>query len=314
MAEKLVTVDEVTRIYEGRSNEVHIVLNRVSFAIERGEIFGLLGPNGAGKTTLIKILLGLTKPSHGRILIDGMEVSQNREAKKLIGYVPEKVAFYENLSALETLYFYSDLKEVPRDQCVGILERVGLRDYAKQRVGTFSKGMLQRIGVAQALLSKPKLLVLDEPTSGLDPLGVIQFKQLIQELNREGITILFTSHIMSEVEELAHRIAIIQAGKLLALDSFSGLQLQIGLKPQMKITLKVPSPKLIALVLAVGAERAVLDMEVLKVTCAPELKAEILLTIQTAGSVIMDLQTLEPSLEEVFVRFLGTGKEHGTSA
>lgn len=314
MAELLVAVDEVTKIYEGRGNDVHIVVNRVSFAINRGEIFGLLGPNGAGKTTLIKILLGLTKPSSGRVLIDGMEINQSREVKKLIGYVPEKVAFYGNLSALETLHFYSDLKGLPHTQCQEVLERVGLDDYARERVGIFSKGMAQRVGVAQALLSKPKLLVLDEPTSGLDPVGVIQFKQLLQELNREGITILFTSHVMSEVEELAQRIAIIKGGKLQAIDTFTGLKHQMGLRPKMEITLKVPSQKLITTVLAAGAEEAELDNEILRVTCAPEIKAEVLAAIRTSGGAVVDLHTVEPSLEEIFVKILGSEKEIGASA
>lgn len=314
MGKLLVAVDQVTKIYEGRGNDVHIVVNRVSFAINRGELFGLLGPNGAGKTTLIKILLGLTKPSSGRVLIDGIEINRSREVKKLIGYVPEKVAFYGNLSALETLHFYSDLKGVPRTKCLEVLERVGLGNYARERVGTFSKGMAQRVGVAQALLSKPKLLVLDEPTSGLDPVGVIQFKQLLQELNREGITILFTSHVMSEVEELAQRIAIINAGKLQAIDAISGLKRQMGLRPQMEISLKVPSPGLLPPVLAAGAEKAELDNGVLRVTCAPEIKAEILAAVRTAGGEILDLHTVEPSLEEIFIKFLSSKKEIEASA
>ncbi|MDT3702273.1 MAG: heme ABC exporter ATP-binding protein CcmA [Thermincola sp.] len=304
MLEPLVKMNEVTKIYEGIGDDLKVVVNRVSFSINRGEIFGLLGPNGAGKTTLLKILLGLTEPSSGQVLINGMEVNRSREVKKLIAYVPEKVTFYSNLSALETLHFYSDLKGLPRSQCLKVLERVGLVDFAGVRVGTFSKGMSQRVGVAQALLGKPRLLVLDEPTSGLDPVGVVEFKQLIQELNREGITILFTSHIMSEVEELAQRIGIMQSGKVRAIDSISGLKARMGLLPRLEIKLKVPSQQLIAAVLAAGAADAELENEILRVICRPELKAEVLAAVGAAGSQVMDLRTFEPSLEEVFIRFL----------
>lgn len=304
MLEPLVIINEVTKVYEGIGDDLKVVVNRVSFSINRGEIFGLLGPNGAGKTTLLKILLGLTEPSSGQVLIDGMEVKRSREVKKLIAYVPEKVAFYSNLSALETLHFFSDLKGLPRSQCLEVLERVGLGNFAGVRVGTFSKGMSQRVGVAQALLGKPRLLVLDEPTSGLDPLGVVEFKQLIQELNREGITILFTSHIMSEVEELAQRIGIMQGGKVRAIDSISGLKAQMKLLPKLEIKLEVPSQQLITAILAVGAADAELDGEILRVTCRPGLKAEVLAAIKSVGSRVIDLRTLEPSLEEVFIRFL----------
>ena len=304
MAGEFVEFEQITKQYEGQDGKYHSALKGISFGLNRGEIFGLMGPNGAGKSTLIKILLGLTKQSSGRVLIDGREINSHPEVKKLIGYVPEKVAFYGNLSALETLHFFSDLKGVSRKHCSEILERVGLDGHAKQRVGTFSKGMVQRVGVAQALLAKPEFLVFDEPTSGLDPLGVIQFKKLILELNKEAITVFFTSHILSEVEELAGRIGIINGGELRALDTLKALKAQSGLCSEMLVKFKNPVPELLSIVLGAGAIKAFYEKNVLRFSCSPYLKADILMALQAAGGGIMDICTIEPTLEEIYVQFL----------
>lgn len=308
MEQPLIKLNQITKVYEGSNDENHTVLDGVTLEIRHGEIFGLLGPNGAGKTTLIKILLGLTKPSSGSVMIEGISVPDHLEAKKIIGYVPEKVSFYGNLTALETLRFFSDLKGVPRIRCHEVLEQVGMGKSAGERVANLSKGMLQRVGVAQALLAKPKLLILDEPTSGLDPIGVVNFKQLLHELNAEGITILFTSHIMSEVEDLAARIAILKAGKLLATDFVAAIKQKTGGSPKMEITLKNPSGDIVDRVLGVGASSARLDDIGLHVECQPWQKAEILSAIRLTGVEILDLRTIEPSLEEIFVKVLSSEK------
>jgi ABC-2 type transport system ATP-binding protein len=187
----------------------------VGFSVSTGDIFGLLGPHGAGKTTLIKCMMGLIKPSKGSIRIFGHD-GRRSSARKDLGYLPENPYFHEYLKPKELLEFYGRLNKMPRLEikrsCDELIEKVGLKDAVKRPLRKFSKGMLQRIGLAQALLSKPKLLVLDEPMSGLDPIGRKFVADLIRELNAEGTTIMFSSHILSDVERLCHRVVILNKG------------------------------------------------------------------------------------------------------
>jgi ABC-2 type transport system ATP-binding protein len=187
----------------------------VSFEVQAGEIFGLLGPNGAGKTTVIKSLMGLIFPTRGTIEILGQH-AQKPAARQTVGYLPENPYFHEYLTAKELLEFSGQLAglsseeiERERDQ---LIEQVGLTDAAKRPLRKFSKGMLQRIGLAQALLGKPQFLVLDEPMSGLDPIGRKLVADLIKKRNEQGTTIMFSSHILSDVERLCHRVAILNKG------------------------------------------------------------------------------------------------------
>ncbi len=187
-----------------------------SFAVRRGEIFGLLGPNGAGKTTTIKCVLGLIFPSRGEIrLFGGLP---RREAAKRIGYMPENPYVYQYLKPLEFLDLCGRLVGIPkaerRVRSEAMIDEVGLRHAVDRPIGKFSKGMMQRIGLAQALLNDPELLVLDEPMSGLDPIGRKEVRDLLFEQRERGKTLLFTSHILSDVELLCDRVVIMQRGKI----------------------------------------------------------------------------------------------------
>ncbi len=198
----------------------------VSLAVNKGEIFGLLGPNGAGKTTLIKTMMGLISPTKGTVRLFGKE-SRRPSARKELGYLPENPYFHEYLTPKELLDFYgrlcgmksSDIKN-ERDR---LIEQVGLKDAVDLQLRKFSKGMLQRIGLAQALLSKPTFLVLDEPMSGLDPIGRKFVADLIAELNQGGTTIMFSSHILSDVERLCNRVIILNKGVKVAEGSLNDL-------------------------------------------------------------------------------------------
>jgi len=182
-----------------------IAVDGVSFEVKKGEIFSLLGPNGAGKTTTIKSILGLINYD-GEIEIDGKNMKEReKEIKKLVGYLPERVAFYDNLTAFQTLQFFAELKGV-EDKIDELLKEVGLEKDVNRKVSGFSKGMLQRLGFAQCLLGNPKLLILDEPTTGLDAVGAYELRNKVKELNKKGVTILFSSHILSEVQELSHSL------------------------------------------------------------------------------------------------------------
>lgn len=188
-----------------------------SFSVKRGEIFGLLGPNGAGKTTTIKSILRLIFPTEGEIRIFGRS-ADDREATKRVGYMPENPYVYQYLKPLEFLDLCGRLVGLPkrerRDRSEEMIDKVGLRHAVDRPIGKFSKGMMQRIGLAQALLHDPELLVLDEPMSGLDPIGRKEVRDLLLEQRERGKTLLFTSHILSDVELLCDRVVIMQQGEI----------------------------------------------------------------------------------------------------
>jgi ABC-2 type transport system ATP-binding protein len=191
----------------------------ISFNVGEGEIFGLLGPNGAGKTTTIKTLMGLISPTSGSFRIMGEDGSRTA-VRRHIGYLPENPYFHEYLTPRELLDFYGRLAGLNRaeidERRDALIEQVGLADAAKRPLRKFSKGMLQRIGLAQALIARPRLLVLDEPMSGLDPIGRKFVADLMADLNKGGTTILFSSHILSDVERLCHRVVILNKGLVAA--------------------------------------------------------------------------------------------------
>lgn len=186
----------------------------LTFKVEGRETFGILGLNGAGKTTTLKLLLGLLRPDTGSITLFGKSPSDNKEILKYVGYLPEIPYFHKNLTAFETIYYLSILSnhKATQSDILEILKKVGLLEVAKRKVSTFSKGQLQRLGVAQSLIHNPELLVYDEPTSGLDPLGIKQMRQLIAELKSSGKTIILSSHLISEVEKLCDRVGILKDG------------------------------------------------------------------------------------------------------
>jgi ABC-2 type transport system ATP-binding protein len=192
-------------------------LRPLRLTIEEGEVFGFLGPNGAGKTTTLKLLMGLVSPTAGTARILGMDFDDPR-VKAQIGFLPEQPYFYDYLTAQELLTYYAQLSGVPAagrsERVSAILERFGLADSARLQLRKYSKGMLQRVGLAQAILHDPKVVFLDEPMSGLDPLGRREVREMIQQMRNEGKTVFFSTHILSDAEALCDRVAIIYQGEL----------------------------------------------------------------------------------------------------
>ena len=192
-------------------------LKELTLEVHEGEVFGYLGPNGAGKTTTLKLLLGLVNPSAGSARILGREID-DPELKREIGFLPEQPYFYDHLKARELLEYYGQLSGIPakeqRKRALTMLERVGILDSAETQLRKFSKGMLQRVGIAQAILHDPRLLFLDEPMSGLDPIGRREVRDLIVELQGEGKTIFFSTHILSDAEAICDRVAVLHKGEL----------------------------------------------------------------------------------------------------
>ncbi|MEK6544254.1 MAG: ABC transporter ATP-binding protein [Elusimicrobiota bacterium] len=207
------------------SSKKSIGIEDLCLQVEQGEVFGLLGLNGAGKTTSIRTLLGLIKPTKGSVTVFGREAAYDQHVRSELGYLPESVAFPEVLTAAEILIFFArlDREKFPdlaraKKRINEVLEITGLGPYKSKRIAAFSKGMRQRLGIAQAILHKPKVLVLDEPASGLDPLGIIEMRELFVTLNRElAMTVLFSSHSIGEVEKISDRVAIIAKNRLVKL-------------------------------------------------------------------------------------------------
>lgn len=277
----------------------------VSFALEAGETVALVGHNGAGKTTLMKLMLGLIRPSAGRIAVLGEDPAAGEfSARRRVGYLPENVSFNGALTGRETLAFYARLKREPQKRAIALLERVGLTHAADRRVGTYSKGMRQRLGLAQALLGEPQLLLLDEPTTGLDPALRQGFYEIVEELRGRGATVLLSSHALTELEERASRVVIMNQGIKVADGTLDELR-RIARLPT-RIRLKVAEAGLADVagwLGPVGGWRRI-DGHVVEVQAAPEQKIEVLRRATGAGAPVEDLDVMPPTLDELYAHFL----------
>jgi ABC-2 type transport system ATP-binding protein len=247
VANSLLELDEVQKDYRirsfGRVIRTTKALNKLSLKVEKGQIFGFLGPNGAGKTTTIKCITGILKSDSGSIKIEGENIENNSfENKNKIGFLPEQIGLYGNLNCMETLSFYAgfyDLKaEVIEKRSSKLLKTLGLEKESKRPVGEFSLGMKKRLALAIALLHEPQILILDEPTSGLDPRGVKALRSVLRDLNKKGLTILLSSHVLSEVQEICTHIGIINNGKLIKQESIQKIREKVR-KTSIKLSLRV---------------------------------------------------------------------------
>jgi len=245
---KAIQVQELVREYDGLR-----AVDGLTFSVETGEIFGFLGPNGAGKTTTLKVLTGQLRPTSGRAQVAGCDVVEERQQlKPKIGVVFECQNLYERLSARDNLVFASRLYGVPKPRVDRVLAQVGLSDRSRHRIKEYSNGMKQRLLIARALLHEPEVLFLDEPTRGLDPDVAREVRSAIASLARQGVTVFLTTHYMEEADQLSDRVAIIDQGRIVALDTPAGLKSAHGEKGRM--TLEDVFVKLTGRVLRHGAE------------------------------------------------------------
>jgi len=301
LTDKLIEIRGVHKRY-GAVNAV----NGVDLTVGAGELFGLIGHNGAGKTTLFKMMLGLLPASAGDIRIGGQAVrgAAFREVRRGIGYLPESLALYDNLSGLETLHFFARLKGVDRSTCPALLDRVGLAAAAGQRVRNYSKGMRQRLGFAQALLGAPRLLFLDEPTNGLDPQGILEFYRILAELRQGGVTIVLTSHILAEIQQRVDRLALMRDGRIQALGTVQALRQGQDLPLSLRVGFLPGDEALLRQTLAgVGIVDVDVSAGSARFACPRQQKMAVLSALTAAAPAIDDIDVHEPSLEDVFLGY-----------
>lgn len=247
-----IETENLVKIY-GKENSGVKALNGVNMKVPKSSTYGLFGPNGSGKTTLISILVGLLLPTDGSAKVLGLDaVKDSVEIRKRVGLLPEGFGFYDHMTALENLVFLATLDGIPSDQrrkrALEALEKVGLKDRANDRVSAFSRGMKQRLGIAQALLKDPELLIFDEPTVGIDPEGATEFRNLVRRMNKEGKTILMSTHLLYEVGMVCTHATMIREGRLLTQGSIEelyrpikearGYRYEIRVKPGGEIPLQ----------------------------------------------------------------------------
>ncbi len=305
----IIAVEDLVKRYNGFA-----AVDGVSFDIKRGEIFGLLGPNGAGKSTIISILCCLLKATSGRVTIDGFDIGRNAsEIKKIIGVVPQEISLYHTLTARENLRFYGRIYGLSgktlKNRIEALLEMVGLTDRADDLLEGYSGGMKRRINIAVALLHNPRILFLDEPSTGVDPQSRKRIYDTIQDLNRQGTTVLLTTHQMEDAEKLCHRIAIVDKGKLIALDTLEGLLTLVGESDIIQAMAKeippasVESIRQIDEVQKVSMDGGIMTIQLVR---GRESLAGIVDRLISGGTKVESISIKEPDLETLFLHLTGT--------
>ncbi|NOX73509.1 MAG: ABC transporter ATP-binding protein [Alphaproteobacteria bacterium] len=293
------TIENVVKRFDGV-----LAIDDVSLRVEAGQRIALLGHNGAGKTTLMRMILGLTPLSAGRIEVLG-GLPGSRKARKLTGFLPESVAFHGALSGREQVRHFARLKSVPMKDADNLLERVGLSKAADRRIRTYSKGMRQRVGLAQALIGRPKLALLDEPTSGLDPISRHEFYEIVQELAADGTAVLLSSHALTELETSTDRLVILSGGRLVANDNLANLRRAARLPIRLNVTGTTDAVDQLAARL--GGQR--LNGCSVELTCQQDEKLGLLGQITGLGDLVTDVDVIPASLEDLYRYYSVSGME-----
>ena len=300
----------------------HVAIDRLNFTIEKGEVLGLLGPNGAGKSTTMNIVTGYLSATEGRILVDGLDVLENaEEVKSKIGYMPEQPPLYLDMTVIDYLKFVCELKKVPkkqfREDLVKIMDLVQIGDVSKRLIKNLSKGYRQRVGLAQALVGNPEILILDEPTIGLDPKQIIEIRNLIKSL-REDHTIVLSSHILPEVSAVCERVLIINKGSIVASDTVENLSK--GLVGGNKISMRVAGPgdqieKALGKIDGIKTVNTIASSEadavdiVIESEDNTDIRRDVFFAMSKAKFPILMLRPMDMTLEDIFLQVTRTARE-----
>ena len=303
----MIETNQLTKVY-GKTT----IVDNVNLKIEEGQIFGFLGPNGAGKTTTILMLLGLTNPTSGSAHISGFDSTREAlKVKRIAGYIPERVGFYNDMSAKQNLVYTANLNEIfgqKADQAVEkALEEVGLKDKADEIVSHFSKGMKQRLAIADILVKQPKVAFLDEPTTGIDPAGITQILDLISQIAKNNkMTIVMSSHQLSQIQRVCSHVGIMSKGHLISAGSIEQLSKKAG---DDKVIIEIQLAEITQGVTdAIKGIQGVIsvegDADSLNITCNEDLRREISKVISDQGGLITQMKLQSYALEDVYMKIL----------
>lgn len=316
MAEHVIETKKLTKKYGE-----FVAVDSLNLAVKPGEIFGVLGPNGAGKTTTILMLLGLTEPTSGIVRVLGLDPArQPLSVKSHVGYMPDEIGFYDELTARENLIYTAKLNGLNRSQAYErideALERMGLSDVGDHTVGTFSRGMRQRLGVADVLVKKPQLIIMDEPTQGLDPEGAREFLDMILSLKAEGITILLSSHLLYQVQAICDRVGLFSRGKMVLIGTVPELgQKVMGGAYRVYLEAEGPEEDILQSLEQIQGTVAArsLDTNVFEVEAKHDLRAEAAAAVVHTGARLLKLEVEEQSLDDIYAHYFQEVK-HGSKS
>jgi len=301
--EPMIALQNVSKRY--RQN---YAVDSLNLSVNKGESLALIGHNGAGKTTLLKLILGLTRPDTGSIKINGQMPSQTSD-RKSIAFLPEIVAFPGSMSGNELIQFYARLKNRPESECYKLLELVGLTNAASQKVATYSKGMRQRLGLAQALLGEPELILLDEPTSGLDPSLRKKFYNIIEDCKSTGTTILISSHALSEIETRIDRIAILKRGQLVIHGTLDELRAAANLPVHIRVSTLSGQTPIVSDLLKPETSWRKFNDHCIEFDCHQDEKLRVMKNLSQIPSGLIDIEVLPPRLDDLYIHFAGEESE-----
>lgn len=291
---------EVTNITKQYGTK--LAVNNVDLRVKKGELYGFLGRNGAGKSTFINMLTGIIHPTTGTVRLLGSP--EQNEILDAIGVLPDYTAFYDSMTAMQHVRYFARLqgKKLSKNDCLQLLDAVGLRQHAHQKVGRFSFGMKKKLGIAQAIAPKPQLLILDEPTSGLDPESSIMIQQLLVQLHEQGTTVFMTSHNLAEIEKICTKIAIMKDGRIVSEGALASLQEQFNdiLHVSMKISITLP-PTLRA-VIEEFVEHVVIRGQWIEFQAEREEQiGDVVTALVRGGIAVHRINANEPNLEDIFL-------------
>lgn len=324
MSQAIIQLEGLTKKYGDFT-----AVDRLDLSIEKGEIFGLLGPNGAGKSTTILMMLGLTEPTSGKVQVCGIDVTKHPiDVKRRVGYLPDDVGFYEQLSGRENLLYTGKLNRLSQREAAqrvdNLLRRIGLQDAAEKKVGQYSRGMRQRLGLADVLVKNPEVIILDEPTLGIDPIGVREFLDLIVTLSREEqITVLLSSHQLHQVQQVCDRVGIFVAGKLLAQGNVATLSKKLFADKEPYIVEAGVDGALTANEIAdvtaqlqdlAGVTSVHVDDNRVYIRGSQAVTAEVAHVLVYAGLALNYLNTKSYGLDDIYTKYFEGGEGYGKTA